>query len=41
VDKHNRHHAHPNSDGADPDSIVESFCRRHGLAYCQTGLFDS
>lgn len=21
--------------------IVESFCRRHGLAYCQTGLFDS
>jgi fatty acid desaturase len=21
--------------------IVELFCRRHGLAYCQTGLFDS
>jgi fatty acid desaturase len=22
-------------------TIVESFCRQHGVAYCQTGLFDS
>jgi fatty acid desaturase len=25
VDKHNRHHAHPNTEGADPDIAVGAF----------------
>ncbi|MFE9655563.1 fatty acid desaturase family protein [Micromonospora sp. NPDC006431] len=31
----------PRSNLRRAQTIVESFCRRHGLTYCQTGLFES
>ncbi|MFE9207371.1 FtsX-like permease family protein [Micromonospora sp. NPDC007230] len=33
--------AMPRSNLRRAQTIVESFCRRHGLTYCQTGLFES
>ena len=32
VDKHNRHHAHPNTEGADPDIIISTLAFTHAQA---------
>ena len=35
VDKHNRHHAHPNTEGADPDIEVGALAFSHAQASAQ------
>ncbi|WP_179779866.1 fatty acid desaturase [Micromonospora jinlongensis] len=38
VDKHNRHHAHPNTEGRDPDLVVAPLSFTPGQAATQRGL---
>ncbi|MEU4338435.1 acyl-CoA desaturase [Micromonospora lupini] len=38
VDKHNRHHAHPNTEGRDPDIVVAPLAFTPGQAVTQHGL---
>ncbi|WUR62803.1 acyl-CoA desaturase [Micromonospora chokoriensis] len=38
VDKHNRHHAHPNTEGRDPDLVVAPLSFTAGQAAAQRGL---
>lgn len=38
VDKHNRHHAHPNTEGRDPDIVVAPLSFTPGQAATQRGL---
>src|SRR6202020_2478317 len=37
--KHNRHHAHPNTEGADPDIMISVLAFRAGQAGTRRGLF--